>query len=894
MQQLTPNGVQRILEGDCTGGLRLQVVSKSSRMHSISPRDVSSRVTLFFFLDQSLSSFHFFFSGTKKLSKEGQTGPIKYKILVSDGANCTPCIMSSQIASLVSSGEVRSGTIIAVHEAINNVNANKHIVIILNTTIIQQDVPTIGKPIMVPSAAKDNASFPTTAAAPAVMDAGAAAMLGVAPAPAPPQQHYGNAYGAPQPQPPNPYAAAGGGGGYGAPGANGGYSAAPPPNPYGAPPPQPQAGPYGAPPAALPQHNAYGAPPQQQHYGAPPPPQHQQQQHQQQHNNPYGGAVGGGAVGGGAVGGGAVGGGAVGGGAVGGGAIPPQYRPSSGGTIARNEAPSTITPIAALNSYQNRWTIKARVTQKSDIRRYSNAKGEGKFFSFDFLDAEGGEIRVVGWNEQCDRFADQVSVGQVYMLSKASLRNKRGNFNQTRHQFEVHLETGSLLQPVQDEISIPKIAFNFIPLSQLEDTPAGNVVDIIAVVESIGEAAEITRKDGTQVSKRSLNLKDASGRSIELTLWGGYVAAPGEELAQRIAGGDNPIIAAKGVRVGDYNGKTLSTISSTTMQVDPVDIAEAGGLRSWYDHGGAAMAAQALSAVRSSGGKQDRRVTVAQMKSGDLLQGQQAAYIQVLCHISYIRTESFSYPACTLSNNGKQCNKKLVDQTGDGSSWMCERCGATATPEHRYILQCQVADYTDSHWVTAFNEAGPEILGVAAGDLKEYSDAGDDRFLQIMKDSQFKQYVLKVKLNEDTYNDETKIRATVVRADPVDYAAELKWTMEGIKRLHAGELGYPPLGAVGASGGGGGYGGGGGGGYGAAAAAPQQQQQGGWGGGGGGGGYGAPAAAAPVGGYGAPPAVAGGGGYGYGAPQQQQQPQGAWGAPQGQNGAGAGGGGWQY
>jgi ssDNA-binding replication factor A large subunit len=57
-------------------------------------------------------------------------------------------------------------------------------------------------------------------------------------------------------------------------------------------------------------------------------------------------------------------------------------------------------PINALNSYQNRWTIKARVTNKSEIRRYSNARGEGKFFSFDLLDAAGGEIRVVCWNDQ--------------------------------------------------------------------------------------------------------------------------------------------------------------------------------------------------------------------------------------------------------------------------------------------------------------------------------------------------------------------------------------------------------------------------------------------------------------------------------------------------------------
>lgn len=34
----------------------------------------------------------------------------------------------------------------------------------------------------------------------------------------------------------------------------------------------------------------------------------------------------------------------------------------------------------------NRWTIKARVTVKSDVRTWSNAKGEGKLFSVNLLD----------------------------------------------------------------------------------------------------------------------------------------------------------------------------------------------------------------------------------------------------------------------------------------------------------------------------------------------------------------------------------------------------------------------------------------------------------------------------------------------------------------------------
>ena len=66
------------------------------------------------------------------------------------------------------------------------------------------------------------------------------------------------------------------------------------------------------------------------------------------------------------------------------------YKPAGGGAIERHDTHANILPINALNSYQNRWTIKARVTAKSDIRRYSNARGEGKFFSFDLLDGQEG------------------------------------------------------------------------------------------------------------------------------------------------------------------------------------------------------------------------------------------------------------------------------------------------------------------------------------------------------------------------------------------------------------------------------------------------------------------------------------------------------------------------
>jgi len=60
----------------------------------------------------------------------------------------------------------------------------------------------------------------------------------------------------------------------------------------------------------------------------------------------------------------------------------------------------------------DRWTIRGRVTQKSNIRTWSNSRGEGKLFNFTVVD-ESGEIRATAFQAECEKFYNLIDVNKV-------------------------------------------------------------------------------------------------------------------------------------------------------------------------------------------------------------------------------------------------------------------------------------------------------------------------------------------------------------------------------------------------------------------------------------------------------------------------------------------------
>lgn len=413
-----------------------------------------------------------------------------------------------------------------------------------------------------------------------------------------------------------------------------------------------------------------------------------------------------------------------------------------GARPAATHAGSNIYPIEGLSPFAHKWTIKARVTQKSDIKTWHKATGEGKLFSVNLLD-ETGEIKATGFNDQCDAFYDLLQEGQVYYIStpcRVSLAKKQ--FSNLPNDYELAFERDTVIEKAEDQTNVPQVRFNFCTIQELQGVEKDNTVDIIGVLKEVGEINEITsKKDGKPFSKRDLTIVDDTGYSVRVTIWG--------KTAGNFEAQEESVIAFKGTKVSDFNGKSLSLLSSGTMSVNP-DIPDSHRLKGWYDSAGRNnnfATHQNMSSLAGATGRKDEMKTISQVKEENLgMEGD--AYYSIKATIVFVKQDNFCYPACSSQN----CNKK-VTQVGDGT-WMCEKCQkAQDKPEYRYIMSVNVADHTSHQWLSCFDDTGRTIVGMSADELMDLREQDEAKVAAVFEQVNCKKLNFRCKAKMDKFGD---------------------------------------------------------------------------------------------------------------------------------------------
>ncbi|XP_044271504.1 replication protein A 70 kDa DNA-binding subunit-like [Tribolium madens] len=430
-----------------------------------------------------------------------------------------------------------------------------------------------------------------------------------------------------------------------------------------------------------------------------------------------------------------------------------------------------LSQISSLTPYHNKWVIKARVTSKSEMRSWSNSRGEGKLFSFDLLD-ESGEIRCTAFRDLADKYFNYLQVDKVYYISKCQLKTANKQFNPLKNDYEMTIGNESVIEEcVNDDSDVPQVKFNFVPISSLSEIAVGSLVDIIGICKDASDVQTFTSKStNRELRKREVTLVDQSKTSVALTLWG--------TQADSFDPTNNPVVVIKGAKVGEFGGgKNLSTLMSSQLKLNP-DIQECHRIKGWFDSEGQYETVTHLSERTGVGNFQTAWMNLKEVQDKGLGNSEKGDYFQTKATILLVRSENSLYKACPTEN----CNKKIVDL--ENGMYRCEKC-CRDFPNFKYrlLVSMNIGDFSGNQWVSLFSSEAETILGKTAQEIGLTMQDDAAAGTAIFQAANFQQFIFKCRAKMEVYNDEQRLKIVVIKVDPVDYEAHNNYLLEHIGKL---------------------------------------------------------------------------------------------------------------
>ena len=181
--------------------------------------------------------------------------------------------------------------------------------------------------------------------------------------------------------------------------------------------------------------------------------------------------------------------------------------------------------------------------------------------------------------------------------------------------------------------------------------------------------------------------------SIDITIWGEHCLIEGTQLANLRSLPTPPTVAIKGDHVRNFNGKTVGTISNTTVFINP-NIEQTSVLQNWFHENGFCSASPSLSRkFNPSHSGSHKVITINDLQT--FQSSEKAVWYSLVATITNVNMDDFYFLACPLLFYGIQCIKNIAHKVGD--IWNCGKCdGEFLECDSRYILKVELEDVIDT------------------------------------------------------------------------------------------------------------------------------------------------------------------------------------------------------
>lgn len=452
--------------------------------------------------------------------------------------------------------------------------------------------------------------------------------------------------------------------------------------------------------------------------------------------------------------------------------IPINQKPNSGEITKK----SFYMPLASLTTFTKDIQILVRCCRKTELKLFTGKNGQpGSLFSFNIMDSDGSEMQVTCFNKACDKFFNLIEENRVYEIMGGYVKINDKKYSSVKSEYKLILEENTRIDEKHDDSSIKQISFNFVKLVDIGPLVKDSTIDVFGYVYEVQEKILKRTKAGKDAQIRKLTLVDDSEFKIEFTLWKNHAD---DERIQK-----GSILAIKNAKVGDFNGRSLSTVDDTKILTEP-DFNFVNDLRTfvenykgeWKTFTGNSGSNQ--SNIEASGNQSIMSIkdAIAILDSGEPDDRIPSVKVKAtVCTINH--SDKNFYAGCPE----KACKKKLIPET---YGFSCPNCNTNKNPVYYYTLSIRIKDYSAEHWIDVFGDLGTKLFKYTCEEYKDFVQNNDSlKLKEINANLEFKTFIFSGKPKLQVYNSLAKKKINVWRIDNIETIADARRLIKNLKSV---------------------------------------------------------------------------------------------------------------